>query len=272
MTQQTHGYIASTYSFLWRRDLTSAIGEVASAGFEAIEILAAAPHVSLPVEVTEARRLRRVCEAAGVRVNSVVPSGVDVNLASVDEAMRRWSVGQFVAAAQLAAELGAEHVIVHPGRRHPLRPPPSEMLHGWVVDGISQVVDESSELGLKALLENTPTGLIDTGRECAEIVERIGSDRLGLCYDVANGFMIEDVVAGLHSVASALGLVHLSDTTRAAWAHDPIGDGDVPFGEVRTTLDDLGYGGPLVIETLHQDDTAHGFVRDVAQLRAAGWD
>lgn len=271
MTQQTWDYAVSTYSLLWRRDLASAIEELGAAGFGAIEILAAAPHVSLPVEATEARRLRRVCEAAGVRVNSVVPSGVDVNLASVDEAMRRWSVDQFVAAARLAAELGAEYVIVHPGRRHPLRPPPLDMLHGWVVDGMSQIVDESTRLGVRVLLENTPTGLVDTGRECTDLAERIGPDRLGLCYDVANGLMVEDVVAGLHSVSPGLGLVHLSDTTRTAWAHDPIGDGEVPFDQVRAALDDLEYRGPIVIETLHADDTVQGFVRDAQRLNTVGW-
>lgn len=271
MTQRTWDYVVSTYSFLWRRDLTSAIEEIAAAGFGPIEILVAAPHVSLPVESAEASRLRRVCEAAGVRVNSVVPSGVDVNLASVDEAMRRWSVGQFTGAARLAAELGAEFVVTHPGRRHPLRPPPLDMLHGWVVDGLSQVIEESARIGVRVLLENTPTGLIDTGRECAELVERIGPDRLGTCYDVANGHMVEDVVAGLRSVSPWLDVVHLSDATRTTWAHDPIGDGDVPFALIRTALDDLGYGGPVVIETLHADDTARGFVHDVARLREAGW-
>lgn len=271
MTGHTGDYVVSTYSFLWRRDLGAAIKELAAAGFGAVEILAAAPHVALPVEATEALRLRRVCEAAGVSVNSVVPSGVDVNLASVDEAMRAWSLDQFVAAARLAAELGAGYVIVHPGRRHPLRPPPLDVLHSWVIDGISRIVEESTRLGVRVLLENTPTGLVDTGRECAELVERVGPDRLGLCYDVANGIVVEDVLAGLRSAAPGLGLVHLSDATPTAWAHDPIGDGAVPFDRVRTTLDDLGYDGTVVIETLHDDDTVQGFVRDARRLSTAGW-
>ena len=44
-------------------------------------------------------------------------------------------------------------------------------------------------------------------------------------YDIANAHFIgEDTNAGLRQVQSRLGIVHLSDTGRQAWRHDPVGD------------------------------------------------
>lgn len=80
-----------------------------------------------------------------------------------------------------------------------------------------------------------------------------------------------ELVSGLRLVSSRLDLVQVSDTIRSASAHDSIGEGELPFSQVWAALTDLGYSGPVVIETLHPDDTSRGFVRDLTRLRAAGW-
>jgi sugar phosphate isomerase/epimerase len=92
-----------------------------------------------------------------------------------------------------------------------------------------------------------------------------------LCYDVANGFMVEDVTDGLTASQPWLGLVHLSDTTRARWMHDPLGHGYVPLRQVLTTLQGIGYTGRIVLETLHDKTAADGFAADRRVLREAGW-
>jgi sugar phosphate isomerase/epimerase len=115
-------FIASTYTYLWRDGIDVAFVGIAGAGFDRAELLAAPPHVDAGERRVAADRIGAVCRRAGVRVHSVVPSGVDVNL-----------------------------------------------------------------------VENTPTGILDTGEECARLVERVGPDLLGVCYDVANRHMVEDV-------------------------------------------------------------------------------
>jgi sugar phosphate isomerase/epimerase len=68
-----------------------------------------------------------------------------------------------------------------------------------------------------------------------------------------------------------LGLVHLSDTTKASWAHDPIGAGELDFERVAETVAGIGYAGEFVLETLHDGDVAAGFAADLATLGQAGW-
>lgn len=264
--------VASTYSYLWRAGIEAALADAASAGFSEVELLAAPPHVDAGERVwAAADRIASAAGRAGVRVQSVVPSGVDVNLASPDSTMRRWSVRYFSTIGRLAADVGARWLIVHPGRRHPLRPAPHHQYRQWVIDGIRALLDELSGVDVGLLFENTPTGVLDTGAECAELVAQIGPDSLGVCYDVANGHMVEDVTAGLAAVGRHLRLVHLSDTTRASWAHDPIGAGELDFNAIAATVSALGYAGGFVVETLHDGDVAEGFTADLAALRQAGW-
>ena len=264
-------FVASTYTFLWRTDIEVAIGEIAKAGFSRVEVLAAPPHVDAGEWQAAAERIGGACRRAGVSVHSVAPSGVDVNLASPDSTMREWSVGYFATIGRLAADVGARWLIIHPGRRHPLRPAPDGAYQQWVTDGVRRILDEVSDLEIGVLFENTPTGILDTGEEIAQLIERVDSNVLRVCYDVANGHMVEDVRAGLTAAGRHLGLVHLSDTTGQSWAHDPIGAGELDFERVAQTVAGIGYGGECVLETLHDGDVAAGFATDLATLREAGW-
>ena len=251
----------STYTGLGRTHLPDLLRSLADAGHEQVEVLAAPPHVDLDDLATAVAGLVPVIRETGQRVTSVVPSGVDVNLASSQEEVRAWSRRQFLAAATLATELGAPHVVVHPGRRHPLRPPSREELWGRVVDGLGTIAAAAQQLGVEVLLENVPTGLIDTAAECTEVAALL-QGRIGLCFDVANAFMVQDVVGAIGSLPVPPGLVHVSDTRRDRWLHDPLGTGDVSWDEVAAALLASAYDGPVVLETLHDGDACQGFDRD----------
>jgi sugar phosphate isomerase/epimerase len=56
--------------------------------------------------------------------------------------------------------------------------------------------------------------------------------------------------------------VHVSDTRRDRWLHDPLGSGDVAWDDVAAALLASSYDGPVVLETLHDADAADGFDRD----------
>lgn len=252
----------STYTGLGRTPLVELLRALADAGHEQVEVLAAPPHVDLEDLGPAVASLTSVLRETGQRVISVVPSGVDVNLASSQDGMRAWSRQQFLAAATLASELGASRVVVHPGRRHPLRPPPQEELWDRVVSGLGAIAETARQRGLEVLLENVPTGLIDTARECTQVADLL-QGRVRLCFDVANAFMVEDVAGAIRSLPVPPGLVHVSDTRRDRWLHDPLGSGQVDWDDVATALVASSYDGPVVLETLHDGDAPRGFDRDV---------
>lgn len=262
---------ASTYTLLWKVGLEAAIDEIASAGYGGVELMAAPPHFELSGDTRPAAAAaREACRRAGVTITSVA-AGFDVNLASPDGAMRAWSLEYYRAAGRFAAQLGAPYLVVHPGRRHPFKPAPHGAAREWVLDSLAQITEAMKDEGVRPLIENTPTEMLDTAEECVDVVAAVGADRLGVCYDVANGFMVEAPGHGLRTVGALLELIHLSDTTAAGWRHDPIGAGDVDFTALAVIADEIGFGGPIVAETIHTSHPGPGLLADRHALEEAGW-
>lgn len=264
-------FTASTHTLLWKVGLETAIDEIAGAGYDGVELMAAPPHFELWGDSRPAAAAaREACRRAGVTITSLA-AGFDVNLASPDGAMRAWSLKYYRAAGHLAAQLGAPYLVVHPGRRHPFKPAPYDAAREWVIEGLARITEAIKDEGVRLVLENTPSTMLDTAEECVDVVTSIGADRLGVCYDVANGFMVEDPGHGLRTVGKLLELIHLSDTTAASWHHDPIGAGDVDFTTLAVVANEIGFNGPIVAETIHPSRPGPGLQADRLALQEAGW-
>lgn len=262
----------SSYSYLWRSDLPAAIEDMASAGFQQTEIMAGLPHIDLWRNGADlAGEISAASERTGLRIMGLNPPGLDINIGSPDASMRDWSTRMYVAVGRLAAEVGARYLVVHPGRRHVLVPAPAAAARDWVIAAVGLIASELASTGLRVLFENTPTGLLDTAEECVDVVRHLGADNVGLVYDVANGFMVEDPASGLRTTAEYVEVVHLSDTTADRWQHAPVGSGEVDFGAVARTAADVGFDGEVVLETVHTGDIAEGLRRDRSRLSRAGW-
>jgi sugar phosphate isomerase/epimerase len=264
-------FTASTQTLLWKVGLETAIDEIATAGYGGVELMAAAPHFELWGDSRPAAAAAmEACRRAGVAITSVA-AGFDVNLASPDGAMRDWSFRYYRAAGRLAAQLGAPYLVLHPGRRHPFKPSPYDAAREWVLEGLARITEAMQAEGVRPLIENTPTAMLDTAEECVDMVTAIGADRLGVCYDVANGFMVEEPGHGLRTVGKLVELIHLSDTTAASWQHDPIGAGDVDFPALAVVAKEVGFHGSIVAETIHPIRPGPGLQADRLALREAGW-
>ena len=69
--------------------------------------------------------------------------------------------------------------------------------------------------------------------------------------DFANAHFIgEDIAAGLRRVQPRLSLVHVSDTTRAVYRHDPLGQGDLPLAGLPEVLAEVGYRERIMLEVI----------------------
>jgi L-ribulose-5-phosphate 3-epimerase len=68
----------------------------------------------------------------------------------------------------------------------------------------------------------------------------------------------------------ASGLVHLSDTARQIYRHDPVGQGTVPFAEVPPVLAAIGYRARPMLEIISRDPD-RDIVASAAKLAAMGF-
>ncbi len=116
------------------------------------------------------------------------------------------------------------------------------------IEGVGRAAEKA---GVLVCLE-THGGLTGSARECLDTLAAVQSPAIHINYDTANVIFYrgvkpeEDVRLIAHRVAH----VHLKDKRGGQGVYDfpPIGDGEIDFPAVLSTLWQAGYRGPLSLE------------------------
>lgn len=251
-----------------RTDLPAAIREVAALGYEGIEILCDRPHW-FPGEV----KAEDVDEIAGLLAHhGLAVSNLNANtangyfdppppenvfepaLCNPDEELRAWRRSYTVDAMALARAVGATCVSVTSGRpRSGVRPEASLELF---VDSLSRLCDEAERLGVNLGVEYEPGLLVERAVELAEVIDRVGSPRLGANLDIGHSFLDgETPEDAARLLAGRIWNVHVEDIRGRKHFHLPPGEGDLPFAEYFRALSNVGFDGFLTVELYSFPDT-----------------
>ncbi len=262
---------ACTYSWLWDLPLQDAVHRIADMGFTYFELMSTPPHC-WPREWSAADRaaFRRLCESRGLRVTSVNPTFLDLNMASPNPGIRKESILQLRETVQLAHDIGAGIVVAPAGRKHALIAPDPSYLWGLVKGALESLLPDCERLGVTFGLENGYT-VIHTAELMVRMCKEVAHPKLRLVYDVANGTMVESPLDGLETVAKDLALLHVSDTDAKVWGHDRIGTGVVDFAAVTGKVKQLGYAGPTILEIVDRRAPDESNRVSLERLRALGW-
>ncbi len=268
----TSPFAVNTYSYIWRASARECLEQLADQGFTGFEILVNPPHL-WPAALPAAERsaVAALLAARGLRITSLNPPSLDLNLVAPAEEMRRYTIDHYRDVIRLAGDWGVPWVITMPGKTHPLLPAPRERVLDWCRSALDELLALAEPLGVSLLLENIPAAFLPRATDLVAFVEDYGHPGLGIVYDVANGvFVGEAPDEGILTTRPHLRLVHLSDTGTDVWAHGPVGSGVVPFAAAAGALAEIGYANPSVLEII----TTHP-ERDIPdsadKLRALGW-
>lgn len=150
--------------------------------------------------------------------------------------------------------LGAEGVRVTVGCAHP------EVTRAqgvaWGTEMLKRLADFAHQRGIKLGLENhykdrlwaLPDFALDPD-VFLEVVERLRDTPVGINFDCANPLMVgRDPVALLRAVADRVWHVHVSDRKAGDYAHQVLGDGDVPLPAIFRELATVQFRGVLSLE------------------------
>ena len=262
----------NAYSYIWTHGADAVLHHLADMGYTEIELMIAPPHL-WPADHDAAARAatRRILEDRGLKIVSVNPPSLDQNLVSPVAEMRAYTVEMFRNIIELAGDLGVQYVVTVTGRIHPLFAPPKDQVWGWLRAGLEALIPHAEKAGVKIALENIPMASLPLADDLMEFLDTMDSDRLCICYDAANAeFVAEDPAQGLLRVAPRLELVHVSDTKRDVWKHDPVGMGQVDFAAVAGALREIGYKGVTMMEIIsHTPDADITASHD--KLAKMGW-
>jgi L-ribulose-5-phosphate 3-epimerase len=246
---------ANSYSYMRSHAAAACLVRLAELGFAEFEVMVHPGHL-WPSEVSTSERaeLRRLIERNGWRLTSLNMPNIDINVAAAAPGMRAYSLTLLEDTTRLAGDLGACGVVIGPGKANPLFPADASELMGYFFAALDRLCPIAEERGTALWLENMPFAFLPGIGELLEALERYGNDALRVVYDIANAhFVGEDFAMGLQQCHNRLALVHLSDTGRQVFRHDPVGLGTVPFAQVPRALAAVGHGARPMLEIISRD-------------------
>ncbi|MBB2914659.1 protein FrlC [Streptosporangium becharense] len=227
------------------------LDDAADLGRERVELWGIAPQFHLPqLSDAEARAVRRRVESRGLTVHCLTPEQVmyPVNVASPDTRLRAASIALFRRAAELCAELGAELLLLTPGRGFEDEPVEA----GWrrSADALGEIAAYAGALGVTCVVEplqRLESNLVNDSRTLARMLDEIGAPNLGAVLDtVGMAVAGESVDDYFDALGDRVRHVHLIDGRPAG--HLAWGDGELPLADYLAALDRRGYQGCMTFE------------------------
>ncbi len=178
----------------------------------------------------------------------------DLNIAGLNDRIRKESLIETFEALCLAADIDSELLVLHPGKRTTIEVP-DEVYLERSIEAVKKVCQKAEELGLrmKIGLENMDSKLThfaNTPKCLLSILKKVNSSNLGITFDVAHANTCMDPVEFLKQVVDKIVHVHLSDNTgpTSPSFHMPLGTGNVNLVDVFKELANGGYEGMLIVE------------------------
>ena len=176
----------------------------------------------------------------------------DLNIAGLNDRIRLESLRQSIEAVQFAAEIEAELVVLHPGKRTTIEAP-DEVYLKRSIESIKEVCKEAEELGLRIGLENMDVKRVHFANKpeiLLSILEGVNSANMGITFDVAHANTCMRPADFLRPIVDKVIHVHLSDNLGPASPsfHMSLGAGSVNLAEVFGILMENGYEGLLIVE------------------------
>jgi sugar phosphate isomerase/epimerase len=248
-------FACNTYSYMRSHTAQACLRHLADLGFRDFELMMHPGHAWPPELDAAARRdLRRSIESRGLRLVSLNMPNIDLNVAGASPEMRDYTLRILDGIVALAGELGAPGIVMVPGKHNPLFADDPANLAARFYAALDRLLPLAQRAGTALWIENVPFAFEGTTQGLMDLLARYGDDSLGITFDVANAHFIgEEIGEALACCAPRLKLVHLSDTSREVYRHDPVGDGTVPFGDVPAALARIGHRQAPVLEVISRD-------------------
>lgn len=220
-------------------------------GFDRMELWGVAPHLDLFHDSrAQLAEVKAILGDNGLSVRCFTPEQVlyPVNIASGDRAYREASVGRFLRAADICAELGAKYLFLTPGRGFECESRDTAFAHS--VESINRIVAHAASLGVSCLLEplqRVESNIVTNAGELYALWCALEGAHVDVVLDLVAMATAGDSVAGyVERFGKRIAHVHVVDGTPAG--HLAWGDGTLPLGDHLAELAAHGFAGTLTFE------------------------
>lgn len=177
----------------------------------------------------------------------------DINIASLNESIRKASVREIKDSIDLASKIDASVVVVHPGHMAFLiREFKGELMQSSL-KSLKECLKHAGEYGINLCVENMPEmdGMICKSLE--ELYELTQKTGVSIALDVGHahsmGLSIDEMLK-----YDNIGHIHLSDNDGSFDNHDAIGSKNIDFKSLFKGLRRIKFDGVCVIEVKKQNE------------------
>lgn len=235
--------------------LSSEIETFAQMGFDYLELAMDPPMAHHSVLSRNMDVVRQSLKSGGLGVLCHLPTFVLT--ADLTEKIRHASVDEMLRSLEVAAELGARKVVLHPSIVFGMGPFVLQTVKDHFFEFLGEMVAAARQLKLTICLENMmPRNILGVEpTDFVEIFELFPTLQMTLDTGHANiGVSAESRLVGLvERFGARLGHIHISDNLGKRDDHLAVGQGSVDFATLISRLVALGYDDTITLEVFDQD-------------------
>ena len=177
---------------------------------------------------------------------------MDVNIASLQSQTRTNSIAQIKSSIDLAREINAEAVVVHPGLAPFLANKYfKENVYETANESIKEIGDYAKDLGVMATIENMPSfeGMIYQNMD--DLNQLLLENEIYMTLDIGHanhsGYSADEMIF------DSIKHVHAHDNFGDDDSHLPLGEGSIDLKYIIDTLESKNYKGIYILEVNDYD-------------------
>lgn len=239
----------STGAFYQRR-IGGCLESIRDAGFTIVEICSYPAHLNYRDLAEVAAAAKRLRELQLEPYSFHAPFADDIDITSLDGAVRAASVIAVEAAAVAASELGVRNFVIHPGpERSPV--PGEERLARMErgAESLNYLAERCRQLGTALVMENMlPHLCFGQTRDMLWMLGAIDRIDVGLCLDTGHAFLSGDITRVAHKLSGHLWMVHANDNFGERDDHFPPGQGRIDWKALVGQLARVRFDGAIILE------------------------
>jgi len=229
---------------LRERPWQEALAVIAGAGFDKVDLLGRAPHLSLDPDECDPVAIKRSADALGVQIANL-GTYPGRGFASENATERERELEQLQRAINIAALLGSRSIRVMPGDDDPDKIP---QIAEWFRRGARHAAERGVYMGY----ETHGGGISGNPEHCVALADQVSSPYFGVLYDPCNVMAAGiDYRMALWTMREHIIHVHLKDgavSVDRGFERVMLGEGHLDIRWIVDALDTLGYEGHLALE------------------------
>jgi sugar phosphate isomerase/epimerase len=252
-------FAVSTYLYRQRRLVRDHLVEIASQGFSAVELFGSRLHVDYhnPSVVAD---VQQWLSAAGLEVTSVHAPVLEMSLASADASERDAAIAETERALHLGRRIPFGTFVIHLGR------PRTDGVRGGTNRdaarrSIEALAKSAGPLGVRIAVEVIPNDLCRPTSLAHLLEDGVEAPNAGICLDAGHARLDGDVADAIETVSGHLIAIDLHDNRGRTDDHLVPFDGAIDWPSTLTTVQKVGYDGPITFELSQRGSTKDTLAR-----------